>query len=276
MIDSIRQLLPGTKLNNAELCNIFLCSTQGGMRRSTKTNSLIIVSNHVKSIYEDRWIGDTFHYTGMGTKGDQSLNFSQNKTLKNSNATDISVYLFEVFIDKEYTYIGKVQLSAPPYFETQPDENGLVRKACVFPLKLLDNSFRGISEEDYMKVFSFKSKRAQKLTDEELQSRAINTSKQTGQRQTLTLKHDRNPWVAEYAKRKAKGICQLCEKPAPFSNPSGIPYLEVHHIIWLANGGEDSIKNTVALCPNCHRKMHTLNREVDIKKLQSRNFRYEP
>ncbi|MBC8673865.1 HNH endonuclease [Aeromonas hydrophila] len=44
---------------------------------------------------------------------------------------------------------------------------------------------------------------------------------------------------------------------APFNRVSdGTPYLEVHHIQPLANGGEDTIQNTMALCPNCHRKRH--------------------
>jgi hypothetical protein len=30
-------------------------------------------------------------------------------------------------------------------------------------------------------------------------------------------------------------------------------------IIGLSENGEESIENTVALCPNCHRKMHILN-----------------
>jgi hypothetical protein len=34
------------------------------MRKSRQTNTLVLVSNHTKSLYEDVWIGDTFHYTG--------------------------------------------------------------------------------------------------------------------------------------------------------------------------------------------------------------------
>jgi 5-methylcytosine-specific restriction protein A len=30
----------------------------------------------------------------------------------------------------------------------------------------------------------------------------------------------------------------------------------VHHRIPLAKGGEDSVDNAVAVCPNCHRKGH--------------------
>jgi 5-methylcytosine-specific restriction protein A len=36
----------------------------------------------------------------------------------------------------------------------------------------------------------------------------------------------------------------------------GTPYLEVHHVKWLALGGSDTVSNAVALCPNCHRLMH--------------------
>ncbi|MFU8787539.1 MAG: HNH endonuclease [Methylobacter sp.] len=32
--------------------------------------------------------------------------------------------------------------------------------------------------------------------------------------------------------------------------------MEVHHIVPLSQGGEDTIEYVVALCPNCHRKRH--------------------
>jgi 5-methylcytosine-specific restriction protein A len=43
--------------------------------------------------------------------------------------------------------------------------------------------------------------------------------------------------------------------------------LETHHIKWLSKDGEDCIENTVALCPNCHRKMHILDLGDDRKQL---------
>lgn len=39
-------------------------------------------------------------------------------------------------------------------------------------------------------------------------------------------------------------------------------------MIWLSRGGEDSIANTVALCPNCHTRMHILDKPEDVDKLQ--------
>jgi len=44
-------------------------------------------------------------------------------------------------------------------------------------------------------------------------------------------------------------------------------HLECHHVKWLSKEGEDTIENAVALCPNCHRKMHSLGLSKDIKKL---------
>lgn len=55
------------------------------------------------------------------------------------------------------------------------------------------------------------------------------------------------------------------------NDKDGNPYLESHHIIWLSKGGDDSIENTVALCPNCHRKMHVIADEKDVKLLQEKN-----
>lgn len=65
----------------------------------------------------------------------------------------------------------------------------------------------------------------------------------------------------------ANGKCKLCNKDAPFIDKNGIPFLETHHIIWLAHGGLDTIENTVALCPNCHKKIHNLDLKEDIEKL---------
>ena len=121
-------LTPGTVMSNQEICDVFQCSPQGGMRRSKKTNTLVLISNHVKSIYHDRRIGDEFHYTGMGMECNQRLDVAQNKTLAESSHTQVSVHLFEVFKAKEYTYVGKVALARAPYQAQQPDQHGDQRR----------------------------------------------------------------------------------------------------------------------------------------------------
>lgn len=34
------------------------------------------------------------------------------------------------------------------------------------------------------------------------------------------------------------------------------PFLEVHHVVPLADGGVDELGNAAALCPMCHRELH--------------------
>jgi ADP-ribosylglycohydrolase len=103
-----------------------------------------------------------------------------------------------------------------------------------------------------------------------LEARAKGAKKKPSVRIAQSAAFVRDAAVAEYVKRLAKGQCDLCEKPAPFKNNRNEAYLECHHIIWLAAGGEDTIANTVALCPNCHRKMHVLNHKADKEKLAKR------
>jgi 5-methylcytosine-specific restriction protein A len=66
----------------------------------------------------------------------------------------------------------------------------------------------------------------------------------------------RDPKVVTWILAEAAGICECCSKPAPFTREDGSPFLEVHHILRLADGGEDTVNNAVALCPNCHRELH--------------------
>lgn len=73
----------------------------------------------------------------------------------------------------------------------------------------------------------------------------------------LTFRYQRDPAVAAYALQRARGVCADCKKNAPFvSNRTGLPYLEIHHVRMLRDGGSDTVDNVVALCPNCHRKRH--------------------
>lgn len=80
----------------------------------------------------------------------------------------------------------------------------------------------------------------------------------------------RSVYIKEFARKVANGICQLCDNKAPFLDKQGKPFLEVHHIHYLSKGGSDTIDNVVAICPNCHRKVHLLELEEDEKKLKDK------
>ena len=46
----------GQTVTNNELVSEFQCGNMGGMRRSNAKNSLILISDHTKSLYDDKWI----------------------------------------------------------------------------------------------------------------------------------------------------------------------------------------------------------------------------
>jgi 5-methylcytosine-specific restriction endonuclease McrA len=67
----------------------------------------------------------------------------------------------------------------------------------------------------------------------------------------------RSPFVVQAVKNRSNGFCEMIGCVVPlFKKDDGLPYLEVHHITPLAEGGEDSLLNTAALCPKCHRELH--------------------
>lgn len=66
----------------------------------------------------------------------------------------------------------------------------------------------------------------------------------------------RDPEVIAWVLREAAGECENCGSTAPFKRQSGEPFLEVHHVRPLGEGGPDTIDNAAACCPNCHRKLH--------------------
>ncbi|TDT91412.1 HNH endonuclease [Azorhizobium sp. AG788] len=75
----------------------------------------------------------------------------------------------------------------------------------------------------------------------------------------------RDPKVKAFVLRCANGVCECCGCNAPFTTVEGMPFLEVHHVRHLADGGSDTVSNTVALCPNCHRAMHCAGDASDRK-----------
>jgi len=76
--------------------------------------------------------------------------------------------------------------------------------------------------------------------------------------------------VRFYALKRAGGICRGCGKVAPFESREG-PFLEVHHVYRVADGGPDHPASVVALCPNCHREVHY---GIEGDRLNERLIRY--
>ena len=245
----------GDHLTNNELCQLFKCGNMGGMRRSKKTGTLVIISDHTKNFYHDEWKDGVLHYTGMGKNGDQVLEGNQNGTLYHSDTNGVNVHLFEVLEKSVYTYKGIVKLAAQPYQAAQETFDGEMRSVWIFPVKpVLD------IEEWAIEVME---KEAVTLSKKELYKRGKEGKCERRKPRTGETKvYDRDPYLKELVKRIAEGKCQYCGETAPFIDKNGEPYLEEHHVTWLARGGSDTIDNVVAVCPNCHTKAHVLDDDI--------------
>jgi hypothetical protein len=98
---------------------------------------------------------------------------------------------------------------------------------------------------------------ARYLSREERRARLAEWPKQPAKVAAVVTVFLRNPYVIAEVLARANGVCESCRSSAPFARASdGTPYLEVHHVISLASGGDDTEENAVALCPNCHRREH--------------------
>lgn len=100
-------------------------------------------------------------------------------------------------------------------------------------------------------------KRVQSDTPEQRAKRLREAPKKPKTKLTLTTSYERNADVIAEVLIRADGICERCSADAPFiRKKDNTPYLEVHHIVTLADGGDDTVDNALALCPNCHRELH--------------------
>lgn len=257
----------GETVTNAQIVETFKVGNMGGMRRSKKTNTLVIICDHTKGLYDDKWYGDVLHYTGMGKVGDQTLSGNQNGTLYNSSTNGVAVHLFEALVPKKYIYQGEIELAETPYQASQYDVNGNERKVWIFPIRS-KTEFAVVEREVVDKNVKSKTEEIVQMAFDELMRKAIERqTTKVPNRQTVSTTYIRDPYIARYARLRANGKCQLCGQAAPFIDPHGDPYLESHHIIWLSRGGADTIDNTIGLCPNCHRRMHVLDKDEDRKRL---------
>ncbi len=120
----------GQVFTSSQLANLFEVKSLKVSRFLKEKNTLVTITDYSKTHYPDKWIGDTFHYTGG-----QKITGTTNAKLADSRTNGIVVHLFQVMNPDEYVYSGRVQLAGDPYTEIQPDKNCADRLVWVFPLR---------------------------------------------------------------------------------------------------------------------------------------------
>lgn len=232
-----RPLAINEVINNQQLCEVFLCAPQGGMRKSNRTNTLTLISDKTK-LYDDKVVGDIYHYTGMGQSGDQKMS-GQNLTLAESDNNGVEVHFFEVMKPREYTYRGQVELAGEPYQGQQKDQDGRERLVWIFPLRLKD------SKAKFTKLTSAMNDK-QELQEEfkeivEVDNLAI---PQTEKERLIKGRIGQGKFKEFLIERECK--CALCG----VTNPRVL--IASHIKPWSVSTNEErlDVNNGLLLCPN--------------------------
>lgn len=196
--------------------------------------------------YEDEFVDDgSFIYTGMGGEGDMEWNF-ENRSIRDHRELDKELHLFEKD-DEPYMASHVGQFEYDSYFMQElPDREGEMRKAIRFRLRPAGGTDIGVP-------FDPAEVDAGSLYDA---ANAAAVGRDAIGGHEAMERYPRSEVVKRFARRIADGTCLGCEEPAPFAGEDGKPFLEVHHLRRRADGGADRPENVVALCPNCHRRVH--------------------
>ncbi|CAN6959237.1 MAG: 5-methylcytosine-specific restriction protein A [Psychrobacter okhotskensis] len=201
----------------------------------------------------------TFKYTGEGQEGDMKMT-KGNLAIRDHQRNNKEILLFESTSQSFVRFLGYCNYVFH-HIEERPDRNGELRDAIVFHLDIVNNQNIDTAQTLTSKVVEApkavyitkpsKGKTLQQLREIALSSTPTHASIQ----EKIQSIQNRSTAIKLYAKKRANGICEGCEETAPFETKSG-PYLEVHHLTRLADGGADLPQNVIALCPTCHRRAH--------------------
>lgn len=198
--------------------------------------------------YDDRQHEDgLIEYFGEGQKGDMTLT-GGNKAIADHVANGKMLLFFEKEYPARHIIFKDEMICQGWHWEDGVDSEGSLRKAIVFELRPLDAVVHVV--EDKIPI-------ALDTDIAELRARAFDAAKPSVS--TSTVKRtvfQRSADVRNYVLARSQGTCEGCSKEAPFARPDGSPYLEPHHIRRVSDGGPDDPRFVIALCPNCHRRVH--------------------
>ena len=236
---------------------------QKGIIYGPKEAGVIIITSggrHSKnSGYEDTQNEDgTWSYYGQGKTGDQDPKRKSNAMLvsgqrsillfqtKEPNATEVRK---QGNFKKKYVFRGEFVSDG---YELIKPEKGPRKGLQTIRVKLIPVGDGIMNNEN--------QKREVQTTFGEIRKRILlrqgeNKDNKTTKSQ-MSKVYERDEEIKKYALLRASGKCEHCQNNAPFFKKNGASYLEVHHILRLADFGDDKIENVIALCPNCHREAH--------------------
>jgi 5-methylcytosine-specific restriction protein A len=202
--------------------------------------------------YKDGWTDDgIFAYTGEGQEGDMTFT-AGNKAIRDHRQNGRDLFLFEDLGKGNGVRFEGLFECATFREAAGTDKNKRPRKIIVFDLVPVTSAAEHTTADDApdteapiqdLRAAAYSAAKAPES------NRKVSDSKRTW--------YERSQKVRRYVLARANGVCEACDRPAPFSRRDGTPYLEPHHTTRLADEGPDHPGSVGAICPNCHRKIHS-------------------
>ena len=199
--------------------------------------------------YEDGWRGQFFIYCGEGQIGDMEFKRG-NRAVRDHRIEGRELHLFESVGGGRVRYIG--QFDCVGYeIGYGRDLRGDRRRIILFKL---------IPHDQYARTLERESTEVPEVETSDLVSlRELaygRSSVEAPKSSRITSYYKRADLIKRYVLKRANEYCEYCGRRAPFLTKDLRPYLEVHHILSLSDGGPDDPRWVIALCPNCHRMAH--------------------
>jgi 5-methylcytosine-specific restriction enzyme A len=221
---------------------------QGGIITPAQHSVVIIITGEegLEHGYADRQRADgVFEYFGEGQVGDMRLR-AGNRAIAEHSDQGKSLLLFKKIGDG-LRFEGEM-VCGDWHIERAPDRTGVQGEAIVFHLIALDAVSENVESEPTQSGVPL----------EILRQTAFNSVVKPLQPASEGKRniYQRSQDVRSYVLARANGRCEGCIAPAPFLRFDGTPYLEPHHLRRLSDGGPDHPAHVIALCPNCHRRVH--------------------
>lgn len=204
-----------------------------------------------RQFYQDGFDGDGIYwYSGEGTRGDMDWT-SANRSIRDHTEEGRDLLLFERVQRKDGLWrFSHVVRYFDDRVDVRADIEGNPRRAIIFGLlPISDNATLTSSVTLPVALHRDVGQMRQLIS-------SASIAKNATVKERVQKVYERSVLIAEYARSRANGICEACDAPAPFETPDGRPFLEVHHIDRLADGGPDLPDRVSAICPNCHRRCH--------------------
>ncbi|HEX4853058.1 HNH endonuclease signature motif containing protein [Arenimonas sp.] len=276
--NNIPSFTEGKIYKRGDIHDKFGGSRQSGISASRQAPAIFIFTGESGKQYgyEDSWdaAGQVFTYTGEGTEGDMTMT-GGNAAIHDHVADGRALHLFEAVPQsgmahlpkgesrKGYCrYVAEMQCAGFIVSKGLDKKQTLLRDLIQFQLvrvgavqeleEKASSAGAGTDEATQAPQTSPKGS----LADLRARAKAASTSptkKSNDARRTL---YERSQDVVRYALARASGVCEGCGGAAPFARKDGTPYLEVHHVDRVSDGGLDLPQKVAAICPTCHRMIH--------------------